>query len=107
MISNNSNIFKSRIIYIIAKNTQIGPIVNIAIGSWLFVFACTRKHVLVVWCMWLTSHKTNKNFNSNRFYLMIFGKNLNQDESDDMLDCMKPLIIDRALIHSNPNNFYL
>ena len=37
---------------------------------------------------------------------MIFGKNINQDESNDMLDCMISLIIDRELIHSNPNNFH-
>ena len=94
-------------VYIIAKNIQIGPIVNIAIESWLFVFACTQKHMLVVWCMRLASHKTNENFISNLFYLRIFGNNLDQYESNDMLDHMHPFIAEGELNRSNPNNFQL
>ena len=63
--------------------------------------------MLVIWCMWWKSHKPNKNFGSNVFYSMIFGKNLDQDESNDMLDYMKALIIEAELIRSNPDNFHL
>ena len=59
----------------------------------------------MVWCMRLTPHKTNENYNSNVFYFMIFGNNSDPDKSNDMLDVMKPLNIDCELIRSNSNNF--
>ena len=36
---------------------------------------------------------------------MIFGKNLDLGEPNDMLDHMLPLIIEAELIRSNSNNF--